>query len=118
MRETHNCLKDLQNSEISEFMISLLPADAWGDHWQSTCSHPQRPLAAYSDHSLLLLAPTQKPGDAVGSEDQGILLPLLIGWCHLPCVLRHRKMYCVVMAFRAHLSLEDVLARAKIKQHG
>lgn len=71
-----------------------------------------------SDHFLLLLAQMQKAGDAVDSEDQDILLPQLIKSCHSPCVLRHRKMYYVVMAFRAHISLEDVLARAKIKQHG
>lgn len=78
MRETHNCLKDLQNSEISEFTISLLPADAWGGHWKLTCPPPRRALTTYSEYSLLLLAQMQKAGNGVGSGGQDDLLPLLI----------------------------------------
>lgn len=31
-RKARNCPEDLQKSEIAEFTISPLPADAWGDH--------------------------------------------------------------------------------------
>lgn len=78
MRETHNCLKDLQSSEISEFTVSLLPADAWESYWKLACPHSRRALTTYSDYSLFLLAQMQKAGNGVGSGNQDDLLPLLI----------------------------------------